>query len=264
MTESFRCFAFTIRPHSSENASFVNDDLLCRVRKFIEKHDGGSMVQEMMDEPENHHIHATVYLSKSLSKGDFTKSIESLVKTWAMKNYKNWTTAQNRTLRKGVKIVYNSDFEDDYLTKENNPDIDNRPANFKDYYPSQASQDSAIRKANAVCKQHSKWFEDFIVSPFYLEYKCENLDLLKIIIVGRFFKHQFYCAKTYQPIKDTKILRQNINSLRQYIDEDENDLDYLTKEEKENLLKYNKLKEEQDKLFEQAELEQEAKYADGI
>lgn len=250
MAEKFKSFAFTIRPHSSENPSFVNEDLIQRVIKYLDKHDGGALAQECIDEPEDHHLHGQVFLAKEISLGDFTKSILSLVKTWAMKNYSNWTNSQNTVLRKGCKIAYNNSYIDDYLIKETLCDKSKEaytykklPDNCLSYYPSAESQDRAKRKANAVDKQHQRWTEDFRISQFHDLYENEGSPLMKNVIIGKFFNHQFYISQRYQPIKDMRIFRQNILSFSKYFSQNSNSLDWMTKEEKELINKNDELRE---------------------
>lgn len=240
MSEEFRSFAFTIRPHCSANPAFVNDDLVARVINYLKKHDGGALAAEKIDEPEDHHLHGQVFLKKPITLGNFTKSILSLVKTWSNKHYGQYTSDQQRCQRGGCKIAYNNSYIDEYIIKETLCDKSKEayiyretPDNVLEYYPTAESQDRAKRKANAVDKQHQKWTEDFRISPFHELYENEESPLMKNVIIGKWFNHQFYVSQKYQPIKDMRILRQNILSFSKYFSQNSNSLDWMTKEEKE-------------------------------
>ncbi len=100
---SFLSFAITIRPLQG-----VTDDDVSIFNLWVSKHaEYYYIVTEKEDE--ERHIHAGVFLKKKKSHSNMNLDMVRL--------FKRLSPDEKSVLRKGVKIMYNRDFLDNYMTK---------------------------------------------------------------------------------------------------------------------------------------------------
>ena len=156
----FRSFAITVRPLNG-----ITDETINAYAKWFEKLDYAFAVTEK--EGHERHLHAQIWTDVAKAKGDITKQVERI----CVRTISDWTQAQKKVLRGGIKIAY-SDWYLDYLA-ENDLKIDDpniiyskTPDNTYSFYPTEEEQDKVKTISNAVDPR----FTD-------LEFKClEYLD----------------------------------------------------------------------------------------
>lgn len=102
--QSYKTFAITIRPKDG-----VSDQHVDKTMKWCRKH---ALYYHVITEKtgSQRHIHAGVFLNKEKKKNDVCIMLCGL--------FKDLTAEEKSVLRKGVKIMYNWDFIDNYLDKD--------------------------------------------------------------------------------------------------------------------------------------------------
>lgn len=101
-----KTFALTIRPYGG-----ITDEQIELVRKYVvRKCDYYSLITEKEDD--QRHLHAGLFLKKSASRSNVCNEVLRL--------FKDLTPAEKSVLRDGIKVMYNADFVNNYLTKGDN------------------------------------------------------------------------------------------------------------------------------------------------
>lgn len=198
----FRSFCFTHRP---KNGVEAGGPLETRIIKWCQKQPHYFLCAEKEDEAR--HLHGQVWLDVPREKGAITKTFQRIYQDL------EHTPAEIKVMKMGVKIAYDCNFVENYLSKEDNILLNDPPANEADYYPSQYEQDKVKAKADAVDKKFHRWSEDL------QEYACENqLDFpISLKDVAIFLGYMMFDAKKYQVIVDDKARKQNTKCLHAYV-----------------------------------------------
>lgn len=138
---SYKSFCITIRPKCGLNDTVISAfDNWIRTKCF-----GGVYVFEMEDVCK--HLHAQVFFKTPRSKSNVKKDIVKYVQNETTDP--DWSSSANKVLGGGIRIAYNKDFSETYMTKDNVKfEYCNIPDNEDDYYPTQEEQECVLAKAH--------------------------------------------------------------------------------------------------------------------
>lgn len=157
----FRSFAITVRPLDG-----ITDATAAAYLKWFQKLDYAFVKLEKSGV--ERHLHAQIWTDSPKAKGDIVKQVERICE----RTINDWTQAQKKVLRQGVKIAH-SDWYLDYLAENDAKAeeageilLDKPPENTYPYYPTEEEQEKVKNVATAVDPRFTE-----------LEYKClEFLD----------------------------------------------------------------------------------------
>lgn len=207
MTEhssKFKSFCITVRPKDGLHGEYA-----AAVEKYIKKQQ--YFVYQYEKEAEARHIHAQVFFEEPVRKSN----IQTALKRIAEKHDKNWNAASRKVLVSGVKIAYNDNFMDNYITKENSTismEAYNPPPSTDEYYPSEAEQAAAQQAANAADNHFHKlkclWETHY---PDYTEHQKTLKD------IGLFIYKLMFDDKVIPVITDDRRRKQLVKALTHYI-----------------------------------------------
>lgn len=140
----FRSFAITVRPLDG-----ISDTTIAAYLKWFEKLDYAFVCTEK--DGVERHLHAQIWTDSPKAKGDIVKQVERICE----RTINDWTQAQKKVLRGGIKIAY-SDWYLDYLAENELKEIlcdilyESPPENTYTYYPTEEEQEKVKSIANAV------------------------------------------------------------------------------------------------------------------
>lgn len=207
MTEhgsKFKSFCITVRPKDGLHGEYA-----AAVEKYIKKQQ--YYVYQYEKEAEAKHIHAQIFFEEPVRKSN----IQTALKRIAEKHDNNWGAASRKVLVSGVKIAYNDNFMDNYITKENGTiamDQYNPPPNTEEFYPSEAEQSAAQAAANAADNHFHKlktlWE---LHNPDYSEHQKTLKD------IGLFIYNLMFVDKVIPVIQDDRRRKQLAKALTHYI-----------------------------------------------
>lgn len=193
----------TVRPKNGLHGEYDE-----KVIQWIRKQD--YFIYNYEKEAEARHLHAQIFCDTARTKSDVQKALKRI----AMKYDPDWDAASQKVLSQGVKIAYNDNFMDNYITKDNEIQMDyyNAPNNTEEYYPSEAEQKTAMERANA----RDTFFHSLKV--LWDEYKPEyepHQNTLKDI--GEFIYDMMFVEKKISVITDDRRRKQTIKALQHYL-----------------------------------------------
>lgn len=207
MTEhssKYKSYCITVRPKNG-----LHGDYAAAVEKYIKKQQ--YFVYQYEKEDEARHIHAQIFFDDAVRKSN----IQTALKRIAEKHDSDWSPASRKVLVSGVKIAYNDNFMDNYITKENSMismEAYNPPPSTDEYYPSEAEQAAAQQAANAVDNQLHKlkviWDTH---NPDYKEHQKTLKD------IGLFVYKIMFDDKVIPVIQDDRRRKQLVKALTHYI-----------------------------------------------
>lgn len=200
----FKSFCITVRPRNGLHGEYAE-----AVEKYVRKQKW--FVYNYEKEAEARHIHAQIFFEEAVRKSN----IQTALKRIAEKHDKDWSASSRKVLVSGVKIAYNDNFMDNYITKENETipmDQYNPPPNTEEFYPSEAEQNAAIAAANAAdslmhslkCKFEEKY-------PDYQQHQKSLKD------IGLFIYELMFVDKEHPVIADDRRRKQLVKALTHYI-----------------------------------------------
>lgn len=201
----YKAYAFTVRP---KNGIVKGSPLERDLEKWIKSKDYGCFVYEMEDEAR--HLHGCVFLNEACKKGNIAKALKRI----QSRTDPDWSAAAHKVLQNGLKIMYNDDFIDEYMIKDNPLSYDNRPDRTDDFYPSDAEQDRVMAKSNAVDQRYHR------ISTMYLDEHtgviCPSPKLyLKHVALWVF--DAMFIRKTIAVIQSGKNRKEFVECLYMYI-----------------------------------------------
>lgn len=129
----YKSYALTVRP--LDGATSVHDDLLCQfAQKYCEYY---YIVSEKLDS--ERHLHAGLFFKKTYTRSALSMMIKRV--------YKDLSDDEKRVLNQGLRIMYNFDFIENYLDKDDDTELllKNLPekAHLEGYWPPSKDQDKA-------------------------------------------------------------------------------------------------------------------------
>lgn len=209
----YKSYAITISP-SIEVEGKIQHDLT----QWLNKQDYAfAVIEGGSGKEQKRHLHAQVFYDEPREKGSLTKALKRIV-------LKNDAEAKTHIAVK-IKISYNDDFIDEYMTKDITELIrDEIPENTSDYYPSEEEQKKVKEKSNAVDPTYHYWkelWDDY-------EKKSEEPSLVEI---ARFLANMMFVEKKIKVISDKKHRVEKTKSLWMYINSYSKVEEFLTKED---------------------------------
>lgn len=198
----YKSFALTVRPR--DGATSAHDDLLC---KFVRKQcDYYYIISEKLDD--ERHLHCGIFLKKAVKRADFTTVIKRV--------FKAFDDEEKRVLNQGVKIMYNYDFIQNYLDKDDDTEVilKNLPeeSHLESYWPPSKEQEKAKAKA-AVDKYYANleylWFQHQPVAHEVNYHEC-----------AKFLSDLMYNKRLIRVMRDDKAIAQCAKHLSRYIRKD--------------------------------------------
>lgn len=201
MSQMYKSYAFTIRPRNGVNASIVSDTI-----RWLKRQEYGFLVQEMKDEAA--HLHGQLWIDVPRLKGTVALSLEKLQE----RNDLDWDPASKKVLRRGVKIAYNSDFVEEYLSKEDNILYNNPPEDEDSYYPSKEEQQAvqdAHKAADKRLHQLKVMYDKSEIS------KKPNVDTEYKISI--FLYNSWYVDKTIPTVQNLRYEQELRRKLHHYV-----------------------------------------------
>ncbi len=201
---NYRSFAFTIRPRNG-----VNDKLLEDAISWIQKQDYGFMVTEMALEAK--HIHGQIWINNPRAKGTVALSLERLQE----RSDPEWDPASKKVLRRGVRIAYNKDFVEEYLSEDKTGstiEYNNPPEDEDEFYPSQEEQDAVMNEAHAADKRLHR------LSLMYHIYYKEDMPILAYKkLVAKFLFDAWYISKNLPTLQSKRYEKDLLRKLVFYL-----------------------------------------------
>ena len=202
-SNKFRSFCITVRPKGGLHGEYEEP-----VVKYIRKQ--SNYVYTFEKEAEARHIHAQIFFEEPVRKSN----IQTALKRIAEKHDKDWSASSRKVLVSGVKIAYNDNFMDNYITKDGDIDIQNYspPDSTEEYYPSQEEQAAAIAQANATDQRFHRLKQLWDLShEDYIEHQKSLKD------VGLFIYKLMFEDKVIDVIADDRRRKQLIKALTHYL-----------------------------------------------
>lgn len=216
---TYRAWAFTVRPRNG-----ISDERIKDFVDWMEKSDKIECAYAITEKlAEERHLHAILFFNKDNGrrKGDINKQLERIFQKRDVED------GELKVLRMGTRIVYNSDYLENYLDKDDNtvevcdkmenydPGIDvEGDGNFCcPYFPTQAEQDAVQKQSNAV----DQYFHSLAVKyEGWLGTRCNDMEMVKW-----WFGVAMFSDKTIKVITDTRKLNQIVVGLYRYTNSNE-------------------------------------------
>lgn len=111
------------------------------------------------------HMHAQIWQDTPTTAADIRTTLNRILEN----NLPEWDSNQKRYAAK-VKIAWDDNYMDEYITKDSPLIIDNPPLDSHEYYPTKEQQQKFIAKANCVDPKYynleEKW-QDSMNNPLY-------------------------------------------------------------------------------------------------
>ena len=209
----YRSYAITISP-SIEVEGKIQKDLTAWINK---QPYAFAVIEGGAGKEQKRHLHAQVFYEEPREKGSLTKALKRIVLA-------NDAEAKTHIAVK-VKIAYNDDFIDEYMTKDITELIrDEIPAEASEYYPSEEEQQKVKQRSNATDPTYHYWkelYEDY-------EDKKENPELADI---ARFMANMMFVEKKIKVISDKRHRVEKTKSLWMYINSLSRIDEFLTKDD---------------------------------
>ncbi len=124
MERKYRAFAFTVRQKAGTKPETIE-----AFKNFIQKKDGGFAVIE--GEGDTLHLHAGVFIENETSKSNFNLQLQRI--------YEKVKEDDDsvKVLRGGTRIMYDMNFFNEYLQKEDEPRViyESIPEEVDKYFP---------------------------------------------------------------------------------------------------------------------------------
>lgn len=202
-SSKFKSYCITVRPKNGLHGEYAS-----AVEKYIKKQ--AYYVYNYEKEDEARHIHAQIFFEEAVRKSN----IQTALKRIAEKHDNDWSPASRKVLVSGVKIAYNDNFMDNYITKDGEVQMDNYnpPPNTDEYYPSEAEQTAAKQAVNAVDSQlHKLKVMWELENPDYIEHQKTLKD------IGLFIYKSMFDDKVIPVIQDDRRRKQLVKALTHYI-----------------------------------------------
>lgn len=199
----YKTYALTIRP--LDGATRFHDDILCKfVRKYCEYY---YIVSEKLDD--ERHLHAGIFLKKALPRSNISQMLKRI--------FRDLTDEEKRVLNQGIRIMYNMDFIDNYLNKDDDTELvlRNLPeaSCLESYWPPSKEQEKAKAKA-AVDKYYA--------NLEYLWYQHQNPSVeINYDTCARFLSRMMYSDRLVRVLRDDKAHAQCAKHLSRYLRKDE-------------------------------------------
>ena len=201
----YRAYAVTIRPRNG-----VTDEHVKSVAKFVRFR---SEYYVMVTEKTGHerHIHAGLFLKKPMRKNKLNEYLTNLI------CFKELGFDEKRVIRQGTKIMYNCDWVNEYLDKEDDTVIvmKNLPEekHLEAYFPGEAEQQKAQRAArvNAAKDAYFQMLEElwYQQMPPGTEI-CFNT-------TKDFLADNMYNKRTIKVLRDLRHISNTANHLVRYL-----------------------------------------------
>ena len=200
----FKAFCITVRPKRGLHGVYAE-----AVEKYIRKQ--AYYVYNYEKEDEARHIHAQIFFEEAVRKSN----IQTALKRIAEKHDIDWSPAARKVLVSGVKIAYNDNFIDNYITKDNEVSMENYnpPSNTDEYYPTEEEQKKAIAQASVA----DKYF-NAILNMWNVEHDDEyKVSPQTLQDVGHFIYKLMFVDKVIPVISDTKRRKDIVKAATHYL-----------------------------------------------
>lgn len=156
----YKSYCITVRPGNGLSVETEK-----RILKYLKKNvDYAFASIEKKDEAR--HMHIQIWYEEPRARGTVCTTFVRICE----ETIDDWSEAQKRVLRNGIKIAY-SDWYLDYLAdndqkkgteEEGKIVLDNPPDSTTNFYPSEEEQQQIKELANAVDKKYFKYEQDFL------------------------------------------------------------------------------------------------------
>lgn len=202
-SKKYKSFCITVRPRGGLHGEY-DEAVVKYIRKQL------YYVYNYEKEAEARHIHAQIFFDEPVRKSN----VQTALKRIAEKHDKDWSPSSRKVLVSGVKIAYNDNFMDNYITKDGDINLENYkpPDATQDYYPSEEEQAQAIAQAGAVDQKFHRLKQLWeLEHEEYIEHQKTLKD------VGHFIYKLMFEDKLIDVIADDRRRKQLVKALTHYI-----------------------------------------------
>lgn len=199
----YKSYAFTVRPR--DGATVTHDGLLVSfLRKYCQY---WYVVSEKTEE--ERHLHAGAFFKKAHTRCNMTIMLKRV--------FKDMEDDEKRVLAKGVRIMYNMDFIEEYLNKDDDTVVisDNmaEASYLEGYWPPTQEQDRA-KAQMAVDKYYAK------LECLWYEHQSPGVEV-RYETVCAFLSRMMNKERLIRVIADDRKLKQTAMALSRYIRKDD-------------------------------------------
>lgn len=210
MEKKYGAFGFTIRQKGG-NTERTNEEF----RKWVESKKGGFCVLE--GEGESLHMHGGVYLENRTSKSNFNLQLQRIFER--VKKDEDSIKVQ----RGGTRIMYNKDFRETYLQKDDSRFIyENIPEDEDEYYPSEDEQNAAkCKNVDSVASEYELYIRENHDWVFG-ETTCENHRHIVASVLGEIW----YKERKFKAPKEKRKQKEFTTHMWRWLFPDEIEIDW--------------------------------------
>lgn len=211
----FRTYALTIRPQNG-----VTDDEITPFMKWVRKK---CLYYHVITEKEgsSRHIHAALFLTNPTPRNSMCTMLKNL--------FKDFTPSEKQVMLKGIKVMYNMDWIQNYLDKDDDTEVIGsslpEAGHIESYFPEKPSEPTAKRRKICSAYYHELeklWYEH--VSP-----DCEK----NTPNARAFLSKMMYKERCINVIRDDKAIHQTARHLVRFLGKIDDDVWELPPFEKE-------------------------------
>lgn len=201
--QEYKSYALTVRPR--DGATITHDGLLVTfLRKYCQY---WYVVSEKLDE--ERHLHAGVFFKKAQTRSNVCLMLKRV--------FKDLDDDEKRVLGKGVRIMYNLDFIEEYLNKDDDTVVvsDNmaEAKHLEGYWPPSKDQERA-KASMATDKYYAK------LECLWYEHQSPGVEI-RYDTVCAFLSRMMNKERLIRVIVDDRKLKQTAMALSRYIRKDD-------------------------------------------
>lgn len=213
----FLSFAFTLRTNIGINKAHIK-----LFERWLKKQPYGVYVFEK--ENDERHIHGQIWLDSPRTRGNVKKILDKhVINCYELDEYKLcWAV--------NVKIAYNNEFLEKYMTKENPWEYYKVPADnvIYDFYPPEDTQERIQKKA----KSKNGWLLE--LEDLWNTHATEHWKALPNIVSVASFLQKIAGLDLWRVVKDARLRQQEAQIFQWWLNKNTRGDLYLTKEQMEN------------------------------
>lgn len=213
--EKCRTYALTIRPLNG-----IDDDQITMVTRYIKRQ---SEYYHVVTEKTgvSRHLHAGLILKTPKSRSNFVTDV--------LRMFKNLSPSEKSVLRSGIKIMYNFDFINVYLNKDDDTVVLEsclpEAGHIESFFPPKP-----LPKSQAREKKCSLYYHE--LEALWFKHVAPGTEL-NTIEARRFLSKMMYSERCIPVIRDDKMIIQTARHLVRWLAKTEDDVWELAPFEKE-------------------------------
>lgn len=207
--KKYKAWSFTLRPALGAQSALQE-----AVVGWLKKQPYGFACLEMPEDDTARHIHGCVWKHKEpCRKGEINTALQRICE----RSVPDWSPAQQLVLRRGTRIMYNDDWIENYLSKDEDTIVlyNVPPEDTSEFYPSEDEQKAVINKSAAVDKKFHDWSVQFF--EWYENSNISKTNDISKYVISLFMSDMMYVSKKWNVITDGKKRRDVCTSLFYYV-----------------------------------------------